>query len=132
MCFHFFNLDHSTSGCGMREEQVIFAAMSSSHTMSYLSLSSLHRAKHTCKKTLLEEVQELETKSRMMGKEMLQDSNGKRWAALCGDFKSRRLWAFLPTFPSPAPVSLLGFTVRARLLELRPLDCSLSMSSKLG
>ncbi|XP_040835802.1 phospholipid-transporting ATPase IB isoform X1 [Ochotona curzoniae] len=35
-------------------------------------------AKHTCKKTLLEEVQELETKSRMMGKEMLQDSNGKR------------------------------------------------------
>ncbi|XP_026638963.1 phospholipid-transporting ATPase IB [Microtus ochrogaster] len=35
-------------------------------------------AKHTCKKTLLEEVQELETKSRVMGKAMLQDSNGKR------------------------------------------------------
>lgn len=39
------------------------------------------RAKHTCKKTLLEEVQELETKSRVMGKAMLRDSNGKRWAA---------------------------------------------------
>ncbi|KAL6067286.1 hypothetical protein STEG23_006124 [Scotinomys teguina] len=35
-------------------------------------------AKHTCKKTLLEEVQELETKSRVMGKAMLRDSNGKR------------------------------------------------------
>ncbi|GAB5566232.1 phospholipid-transporting ATPase IB isoform X1 [Prionailurus iriomotensis] len=36
------------------------------------------RAKHTCKKTLLEEVQELETKARVMGKAMLRDSNGKR------------------------------------------------------
>ncbi|EPY74719.1 hypothetical protein CB1_001907041 [Camelus ferus] len=36
------------------------------------------RAKHTCKKTLLEEVQELETKSRVMGRAMLRDSNGKR------------------------------------------------------
>lgn len=35
-------------------------------------------AKHTYKKTLLEEVQELETKSRVMGKAMLRDSNGKR------------------------------------------------------
>ncbi|XP_065751972.1 phospholipid-transporting ATPase IB isoform X2 [Phocoena phocoena] len=35
-------------------------------------------AKHTCKKTLLEEVQELERKSRVMGKAMLRDSNGKR------------------------------------------------------
>ncbi|XP_040304001.1 phospholipid-transporting ATPase IB isoform X4 [Herpailurus yagouaroundi] len=35
-------------------------------------------AKHTCKKTLLEEVQELETKARVMGKAMLRDSNGKR------------------------------------------------------
>uniref|UniRef100_A0A480ZN92 Phospholipid-transporting ATPase n=1 Tax=Sus scrofa TaxID=9823 RepID=A0A480ZN92_PIG len=34
--------------------------------------------KHTCKKTLLEEVQELETKSRVMGRAMLRDSNGKR------------------------------------------------------
>ncbi|XP_045149922.1 phospholipid-transporting ATPase IB [Echinops telfairi] len=34
--------------------------------------------KHTCKKTLLEEVQELETKARVMGKAMLRDSNGKR------------------------------------------------------
>lgn len=42
---------------------------------------SCSRAKHTCKKTLLEEVQELETKSRVMGKAMLRDSNGKRWAA---------------------------------------------------
>nr|KAF6451701.1 ATPase phospholipid transporting 8A2 [Molossus molossus] len=33
--------------------------------------------KHTCNKTLLEEVQELETK---MGKAMLQDGTGKRWA----------------------------------------------------
>ncbi|KAF3825933.1 hypothetical protein GH733_006760, partial [Mirounga leonina] len=38
-------------------------------------------AKHTCKKTLLEEVQELEMKSRVMGKAMLRDSNGKRWAS---------------------------------------------------
>ncbi|XP_071466865.1 phospholipid-transporting ATPase IB isoform X2 [Marmota flaviventris] len=35
-------------------------------------------AKHTYKKTLLEEVQELETKTRVMGKAMLRDSNGKR------------------------------------------------------
>ncbi|XP_034519666.1 phospholipid-transporting ATPase IB [Ailuropoda melanoleuca] len=35
-------------------------------------------AQHTCKKTLLEEVQELETKSRVMGKAMLRDSNGRR------------------------------------------------------
>ncbi|XP_029066308.1 phospholipid-transporting ATPase IB isoform X2 [Monodon monoceros] len=35
-------------------------------------------AKHTCKKTLLEEVQELERKSRVMGRAMLRDSNGKR------------------------------------------------------
>uniref|UniRef100_A0A096MSD2 Phospholipid-transporting ATPase n=1 Tax=Papio anubis TaxID=9555 RepID=A0A096MSD2_PAPAN len=35
-------------------------------------------AKHTCKKTLLEEVQELETKSRVLGKAVLRDSNGKR------------------------------------------------------
>nr|KAF6451705.1 ATPase phospholipid transporting 8A2 [Molossus molossus] len=35
------------------------------------------RVKHTCNKTLLEEVQELETK---MGKAMLQDGTGKRWA----------------------------------------------------
>ncbi|XP_042840947.1 phospholipid-transporting ATPase IB isoform X3 [Panthera tigris] len=39
-------------------------------------------AKHTCKKTLLEEVQELETKARVMGKAMLRDSNGKRWVRL--------------------------------------------------
>jgi hypothetical protein len=31
---------------------------------------------------LLEEVQELETKSREMGRAMLRDSNGKRWATL--------------------------------------------------
>lgn len=50
--------------------------------MSCLSCLFLgHRAKHTCKKTLLEEVQELEMKSRVMGRAMLRDSNGKRWAA---------------------------------------------------
>ncbi|KAI4565236.1 hypothetical protein MJT46_009579 [Ovis ammon polii x Ovis aries] len=47
--------------------------------------TAIHRAKHTCKKTLLEEVQELETKSRVMGRAMLRDSNGKsvsaRWIA---------------------------------------------------
>uniref|UniRef100_A0A7N4NGN5 Phospholipid-transporting ATPase n=1 Tax=Sarcophilus harrisii TaxID=9305 RepID=A0A7N4NGN5_SARHA len=36
-------------------------------------------AKHTYNKTLLEQVQELETKSRELGKTMLRDSNGKRW-----------------------------------------------------
>uniref|UniRef100_A0A7N5JRZ2 Phospholipid-transporting ATPase n=1 Tax=Ailuropoda melanoleuca TaxID=9646 RepID=A0A7N5JRZ2_AILME len=35
---------------------------------------------HVLFKTLLEEVQELETKSRVMGKAMLRDSNGRRWA----------------------------------------------------
>lgn len=38
-----------------------------------------YRAKHTYHKTLLEQVQELETKSKEMGKSMLRDSNGKRW-----------------------------------------------------
>ncbi|KAJ7395102.1 hypothetical protein BTVI_157799 [Pitangus sulphuratus] len=36
-------------------------------------------AKHTYHKTLLEQVQELETKTRELGKAMLRDSNGKRW-----------------------------------------------------
>lgn len=45
---------------------------------AWFFFSSPHRAKHTYKKTLLEEVQELETKSRVMGKAMLRDNNGKR------------------------------------------------------
>ncbi|KQL60839.1 hypothetical protein AAES_04312 [Amazona aestiva] len=36
-------------------------------------------AKHTYHKTLLEQVQELEMKTRELGKAMLRDSNGKRW-----------------------------------------------------
>uniref|UniRef100_A0A8D0BYH3 Phospholipid-transporting ATPase n=1 Tax=Salvator merianae TaxID=96440 RepID=A0A8D0BYH3_SALMN len=36
-------------------------------------------ARHTYHKTLLEQVQELEAKSRELGKSVLRDSNGKRW-----------------------------------------------------
>nr|XP_009917796.1 PREDICTED: phospholipid-transporting ATPase IB-like isoform X3 [Haliaeetus albicilla] len=39
-------------------------------------------AKHTYHKTLLEQVQELETKTRELGKAMLRDSNGKRWVCI--------------------------------------------------
>uniref|UniRef100_A0A663FL30 Phospholipid-transporting ATPase n=1 Tax=Aquila chrysaetos chrysaetos TaxID=223781 RepID=A0A663FL30_AQUCH len=45
-------------------------------------------AKHTYHKTLLEQVQELETKTRELGKAMLRDSNGKRWASLSTFFFS--------------------------------------------
>ncbi|TFK09923.1 PCI domain-containing protein 2 [Platysternon megacephalum] len=38
-------------------------------------------AKHTYHKTLLEQVQELETKSKELGKTMLRDSNGKRFTS---------------------------------------------------
>lgn len=64
---------------------------------------SWHRAQHTCKKTLLEEVQELETKARVMGKAMLRDSNGKRWVVtgrVCGEHRSSQPFSlpFLPSF----------------------------------
>uniref|UniRef100_A0A452UPP0 Phospholipid-transporting ATPase n=1 Tax=Ursus maritimus TaxID=29073 RepID=A0A452UPP0_URSMA len=60
-------------------------------------------AQHTCKKTLLEEVQELETKARVMGKAMLRDSNGKRWVVtgrVCGEHRSSQPFSlpFLPSF----------------------------------
>ncbi|KAK7808785.1 hypothetical protein U0070_010829 [Myodes glareolus] len=61
--------------------------------------------KHTCKKTLLEEVQELETKSRVMGKAMLRDSNGKRWAA------HRGFSCPPPSLVSPCWLAFKGSTV---------------------
>uniref|UniRef100_A0A663FJR0 Phospholipid-transporting ATPase n=1 Tax=Aquila chrysaetos chrysaetos TaxID=223781 RepID=A0A663FJR0_AQUCH len=55
----------------------------------FLFIFSLwYRAKHTYHKTLLEQVQELETKTRELGKAMLRDSNGKRWASLSTFFFS--------------------------------------------
>uniref|UniRef100_A0A8C2SNW5 Phospholipid-transporting ATPase n=1 Tax=Coturnix japonica TaxID=93934 RepID=A0A8C2SNW5_COTJA len=49
-------------------------------------------AKHTYHKSLLEQVQELEMKTRELGKAMLRDSNGKRWICIF----SRRTWCCLP------------------------------------
>uniref|UniRef100_A0A8C5J7F1 Phospholipid-transporting ATPase n=1 Tax=Junco hyemalis TaxID=40217 RepID=A0A8C5J7F1_JUNHY len=43
----------------------------------FFVLSLRYRAKHTYRKTLLEQVKELETKTRELGKAMLRDSNGK-------------------------------------------------------
>lgn len=75
-------------------------------------LSLWHRAKHTCKKTLLEEVQELETKSRVMGKAMLRDSNGKRWGGairICAEHESS--WPFSSRFLPVFLFLLLVFNV---------------------
>lgn len=44
-----------------------------------LCLSPTMQAKHSYRKTLLEQVQELEAKSKELRKSMLRDSNGKRW-----------------------------------------------------
>lgn len=74
-----------------------------------------YRAKHTYHKTLLEQVQELETKSKEMGKSMLRDSNGKRWgnSILTGSMADQYIYYFLPTsspsFPPPMHYKLEGF-----------------------
>ena len=60
--------------------------------------SSWYRAKHTYHKTLLEQVQELETKTRELGKAMLRDSNGKRWGKSMLMFKTDPSCPFLSLF----------------------------------
>lgn len=53
------------------------------------------RAKHTYRKTLLEQVQELEAKSKELRKSMLRDSNGKRWDEFHLNWKHARSIFFL-------------------------------------
>lgn len=62
-----------------------------------------YRAKHTYHKTLLEQVQELEAKSKELGKSMLRDSNGKRW----GQFHLN--WKHARSIFSPFPTIIIFF-----------------------
>lgn len=66
----------------------------------FFVLSLRYRAKHTYHKTLLEQVKELETKTRELGKAMLRDSNGKR--QVCAKCLNQTLLFFSPPyFSSP-------------------------------